>query len=60
MCHFLVIAIIVDITVLKFLLSVLLRNLLTVLLGDLLNIRDIMRHCVNDHFSGLLEGLKIF
>ena len=52
--------ILVDITVLKFLLRFLLEFLLGFLLGDLLNIRDIMRHCVNDPFSGLLEGLKIF
>ena len=56
----LVIEILVYITLLKFLLRFLLEILLGFLLGDLLNIRDIMRHCVNDHFSGLLDGLKVF
>ena len=37
--------ILVDITVLKFLLRVLLEILLSFLLGDLLNIHDIIRHC---------------
>ena len=46
----LVMEILVDITLLKFLLRFLLEILLGFLLGDLLNIRDIMRHCVNDHF----------
>lgn len=53
---FLVMMILVDITVLKFLLSVLLEFLLGFLLGDLLNIRIVMRHHRNDPFSGLLEG----
>lgn len=41
----LVIEILVDITLLKFQLRFLLEILLGFLLGDLLNIRDIMRHC---------------